>query len=242
MSDESSTKLNNLQNDLFKYLLSTPRTTPSAALCWDFGAMPIKFMIMKEKLTLLYHIVSLDNNSLANEIYMTQKKFKFPGLTSECMKMIHELGIPNITEDNIRQHISKLKWKKIVKDAVKKACEVELKREIKDLKKLKNGPMIEENFSTKSYLKEYCLDEARTLFKYRSKMLNFKFNYKNDVKNLQELWNCDSCQSAIESQDHILWCPAYVDLRKGKSLESDEDLVQYFSSVMKIREKLQLKK
>ena len=73
-------------------------------------------------------------------------------------------------------------------------------------------------------------------------MLNFKFNYKNDAKNLQELWNCDSCQSAIESQDHILWCPAYAELREGKSLESDEDLVKYFSSVMKIREKLQLRK
>ena len=73
-------------------------------------------------------------------------------------------------------------------------------------------------------------------------MLDFKFNYKNDVKYSKELWNCDSCQSAIESQDHILWCPSYVDLREGKSMENDKDLIAYFAAVMKIRENLKLKK
>ena len=102
--------------------------------------------------------------------------------------------------------------------------------------------MREEKFETKPYLNKFCLEDARTLFKYRSKMLDFKFNYKNDVIKSKELWNCDSCQSAIETQDHILWCPAYINLREGNSLESDDDLVKYFSSVMQIREKLQLKK
>ena len=102
--------------------------------------------------------------------------------------------------------------------------------------------MKEESFQTKQYLKEYQLDDARTLFKYRSKMLDFKFNYKSNPTHSKDLWKCDSCQSAIESQDHILWCPAYIDLRNGKSIECDKDLVDYFTSVMKIREKLNLKK
>ena len=127
-----------------------------------------------------------------------------------------------------------MKWKSLVKSALKKACENELKNEIINLQKLKEGPMKEENFKTKSYLKEFCLEDARVFFKYRSKMLNFKFNYKNDTKNSRELWKCDSFQSAIESQDHILWCPAYVDLRDGKSLENDKDLIDYYSAVMKI--------
>ena len=130
----------------------------------------------------------------------------------------------------------------MIKRALKDKCEIELKNEIQKSKKLKNGPMKEESFQTKPYLREYKLDDSRTLFKYRSKMLDFKFNYKNNPSHTKDLWNCDSCQSAIESQDHILWCPAYVKLREGKSLESNEDLVQYFTSVMKIRENLNLKK
>ena len=108
--------------------------------------------------------------------------------------------------------------------------------------KLKDGPMQDENFGTKQYLKEYRLNEARTFFKFRSKMLDFKFNYKSNPSHSRELWKCDSCQSAIETQEHILWCPAYQELREGKSLDNDKDLVGYFVSVMKIRENLNLKK
>ena len=90
--------------------------------------------------------------------------------------------------------------------------------------------------------KNYKLEDARLNFKYRTKMMEFKFNYKNDKINCSELWNCDSCQSAIETQDHILWCPAYTSLRVDKSLDNDEDLIKYFTQVMKIREKLKLKK
>ena len=75
-----------------------------------------------------------------------------------------------------------------------------------------------------------------------SNMMDFKFNYKNNPSHSKDLWKCDSCQSAIETQDHILWCPAYHELREGKSIENDKDLVEYFSKVMKIREKLNLNK
>ena len=123
-----------------------------------------------------------------------------------------------------------------------KKCEKEQKEEILKFKKLKDGPMKNERFGTKQYLKNYKLEDARVNFKYRTKMMEFKFNYKNDKINCSELWNCDSCQSAIESQDHILWCPAYAKLRDGKSLQNDVDLITYFTEVMKIRENLKLRK
>ena len=43
---------------------------------------------------------------------------------------------------------------------------------------------------------------------------------------------------AIESQPHILVCPAYKELREGKSLSSIEDLTEYYAQVLKIRDKL----
>ena len=139
ITEESTTKLNDLQNDLFKYLLCTPRSSPSTALCWDFGALPIKYRIMKEKLTLLYHIISLQENTLTKEIYESQKKFKFPGLIQECLLLIRNLNIPNITIEEVKNKISKIKWKQIVKNALKKKCEMELKEEIMTYKKIKRG-------------------------------------------------------------------------------------------------------
>ena len=73
-------------------------------------------------------------------------------------------------------------------------------------------------------------------------MTDVKFNYKNDKQNRQELWRCDSCQTAIDTQSHILWCPSYKELRSGKDINNDRDLVNYIQNVMKIREQLNILK
>ena len=58
---------------------------------------------------------------------------------------------------------------------------------------------------------------------------------KSNQKYAAELWRCNECMS-MDSQSHIVWCPAYAPLREGKNLNNDEDLVKYFQTVMKIRE------
>ena len=73
-------------------------------------------------------------------------------------------------------------------------------------------------------------------------MLDVKFNYSHDPQYKKDLWRCDSCESSIDTQSHILWCPAYSDLRVDKSLEKDKDLIDYIKNVMSIRQKLNLTK
>ena len=67
-------------------------------------------------------------------------------------------------------------------------------------------------------------------------------NYLNNPKYKSELWLCDSCETMIDSQSHVLYCPAYMQLREGKSLTSDSDNVEYFKKVLEIRTKLNLNK
>ena len=102
--------------------------------------------------------------------------------------------------------------------------------------------MESEEFQKKEYLSTLTPTNARQMFKYRSKMYDVKFNYKNDKKYSNELWKCDSCQTCIESQDHVLFCPAYATLREGKDLFIDKDLSEYLTKVITIRDKLKLKK
>ena len=61
-------------------------------------------------------------------------------------------------------------------------------------------------------------------------------------QNEKTLWQCDSCQTSIETQSHIMWCPAYSELRVGKDINSDDHLIEYVKKVLKIREKLNLTK
>ena len=102
--------------------------------------------------------------------------------------------------------------------------------------------MKDESFETKEYLKKMNIADARVNFKLRSQMVDVKFNYKHDPRYTKDLWKCDSCESAIESQSHILWCPSYSDLRVGKNINNDQDLVNYIKQVMKIRDNLRLTK
>jgi hypothetical protein len=71
-------------------------------------------------------------------------------------------------------------------------------------------------------------------------MLDSKMNYS--AKYEKELWKCDSCLSTIESQSHLLFCPAYASLREDKSLNDDQDLIKYIHKVLQIRTKLKLRK
>ena len=99
-----------------------------------------------------------------------------------------------------------------------------------------------ENFVTKDYLKSMKVEDARIKFKIRTEMLDVKFNYKNVPGHRAKLWLCDSCETSIDSQSHILWCPSYAELREGKDIRSDKDLINYVKSVMKIRDKLKIDK
>ena len=77
---------------------------------------------------------------------------------------------------------------------------------------------------------------ARLNFIVRSRMTNTKMNQQSDKAHAKSLWKCDECRN-IDSQSHIVWCPFFADLREGKSLQNDDDLVEYFREVLNIREK-----
>ena len=144
--------------------------------------------------------------------------------------------------------MSKVSVGKLIKKKLKEDCENELLQKMKNSKKIKDGPIFnstentEETFSKKAYIDELSLVNARTNFAFRAKMFSVMFNFKNQGENAQKLWLCSSCQSSIETQEHVLFCPAYVQLREGKNLESDQDLADYLRKVLIIREKLNLTK
>ena len=172
---------------------------------------------------------------------MAQKKFNFPGLVQEVSEMLRAMNLPDITDRDIASGWSKAQWKRETKKIIHDKCEAELKVSMKNYSKLKDGPMMDETFELRDYLKEMRVQDARVKFALRSKMYDVSFNYRSDPKNSADCWRCDSCMSGhIQTQSHILYCEAFADLRKDKNLNSDKDLVSYMKSVLIIREKIDL--
>ena len=114
----------------------------------------------------------------------------------------------------------------------------DLKKELKKLEKVKE--FSSENFELKNYFKTLNLQEARNVFKYRSKMTQYvKRNFKNDKIYRQSLWQCVSCKKCIDTQSHMMQCEAYSEFRQNLNFDNNKDLAKYIAEVLKIREKIE---
>ena len=128
----------------------------------------------------------------------------------------------------------------MVKKAIRRKSEDKIQEEVQTYSKLRNK-YNNDILETKNYINEMKLRNSRTMFRARSSMLkDVKMNQKSNPKYAAELWKCDDCMS-IDTQSHIIWCPAYAPLREGKNLYDDSDLVTYFQQVLKIREDMEKK-
>ena len=135
MEIEQSTidKLDDLQNSLYRSLLDVPYTTPKAALIWEVGGVGMKYRIMQYKLIFMNHILHLDENSLAKEIQSAQERHNAGGLTQEIKELISHLSLPNCFAEKIPQG----RWKNIVKTAISKANEKDIRASAEQYKKMK---------------------------------------------------------------------------------------------------------
>ena len=125
--------------------------------------------------------------------------------------------------------------------------ESDLKNLFLDYSKLRNKGLEDESLEIKSYVTDLTLRDARMKYRLRSSTLPLKMNMKSEPAFAAVSWRCNSCFSSgtrgesmmcPETDTHVLWCPAYAPLREGLSLSRDSDVIQYFRSVLKIREEM----
>ena len=126
-------------------------------------------------------------------------KNNWPGPVREAEQICEDLSLPNIT-DNI-----------VNNDDIDAACKEVTKRDLRqtmgNMSKIKDK--VHETFQQRDYLQNCNIYESRSMFRARSKMLECKMNFSHDPKFSRDLWLCYSCKRAIDSQSHVMICPAY---------------------------------
>ena len=60
-------------------------------------------------------------------------------------------------------------------------------------------------------------------------------NYPSDKGYKADLWRCWHCPS-LDTQSHIMTCPAYQHFREDTNFDNDQDLVKFFRQVIKLRD------
>ena len=235
ISDKDIKLVEDVQELFLRNVFAVPKSVPKPAACWDTAMMMVKMRIIKNKLIFVKYLSLLNEESLATKVFTEQKLNRWPGLVAESVTYGRDFGLSPFDE---RQSLIQFKYE--VKKKLSEANGDLLKAKIIKLKKLECMKM--EEYGRKDYLSNLRLDEVRTLFRKRTMMLDFKDNFRNRKDYSDDLWVCDSCERAIESQSHVLWCPAYQELRENKDLSSNKDLAEYMGKVLRIRNELKLRR
>ena len=85
------------------------------------------------------------------------------------------------------------------------------------------------------------LGNSRVMFGIRNEMTrSIKTHFLSDKAFSRDLWTCMSCKTKICSISHAKICPFYAHLRlKYANLDEDDQLVEYFKEIIKIRDEIQ---
>ena len=166
-------------------------------------------------------------------MYSAQERLGLPGLWEECQESLLCFQIVNITG------YTKGQWKREIDKKMKtKNTNDLLDKMKKNYKKIDHKKLSEERFELKPYFQNLQISQARTKFRLRSFMTRtVKLNFASDKQFAADLWTCWHCPM-IDSQSHVIVCPAYQEFRHGKNLENDQDLVYYFQKVIKLRDEM----
>ena len=151
-----------------------------------------------------HHVIKSGSNSLLRKFYEAQKNQPVKGDWVNLLEKDKEEFNIYKNDDEIRK-MSKYKFKKMIKN---QANELALKY-LNNLK-LKHSKMTNIKISVgklnpSSYLSDKRInpDQAKFIFKVRTRMLSMKCNFKNQFK---ENYTCDLCNEDLDNQEHLLKC------------------------------------
>ena len=196
LSEKDLGKLRVMQMKFLKRMLQVSKSAPNCLVMLELGVLPIEFKIFSRQLNFLHHILALEDDDPVKLSYRQQKLFPYE---NNWVKGIKETMIRcNIkkTEDEITE-MTKSQWKELVDRKTRESAFTEL---LRAKSKLKKGSNLQyETLEVQSYFKFLNLQDARTIFKVRTEMYDFKENkhFKYDDA------NCRLCGEDPEDAHHV---------------------------------------
>ena len=160
----------------------------------------MKLRVWVEKLMLVRHIRSLEDTTIARQVYEEQKCHGWPGLVRETAPICSRLGIEDGNEVAMERWSTK-EYRKLVLEACRKHDEAELREAARGQRKCQR--IMEEEYGRKKYMGQKTLKDVRSLFLTRVQMQPFAGNFTHDKKFQGTNWLC-ACGESWEEEAHLL--------------------------------------
>ena len=178
LTEKEIREIEKIDEDFLRKLFETEKGCPFYLLYLEGGQIPARFIIQKQKLNFLHHILQQNEKSLLYRFFKAQEKFPVKGdWVKDIKKIMKNLNL-KFTFNEIKK-IKKKKFKNIIKRAIQNKAIQYLKAKQRKCSKGK-----EINFSNLPKIQDYLLpndiftlEKQRKLFKFRSRM-NFLPSFK----------------------------------------------------------------
>ena len=205
VSEQNLRYLEQVDESLLCQILKAHSKTPLEALYLELGCLPIRFVLMARRINFLYYILSLDKSDLLWKEFEAQMKNPVKG--EWYLQVLEDLkNFNKTTEFDEIKKISKLSFKKIVQNESKIAA-------LNYLNNLKKRHSKCDNISfDKVEIQPYLNSEeiypqmAQQIFKWRTRMVNFKCNFRNGNDDISCPLGCDE----DDLQENILNCQIII--------------------------------
>ena len=212
--------LDKIDLHLIGQVLMTSSKVSRCLVLLELGLMPVEYVIKQKRLNYLFNLVQMDESSIAKKVFLQQTKSPLKGdFVKYAQEDMKELDLKFAFEEI--SNISKLKWKKLVKEACKAAC---LKTLQEDKSKLSKGKEITyTNLEMQAYLKsgnEVTTDLKRKILQVRLRDVALKGNFPKAYSSIEcQMKDCKE----NETQRHVY----YLDCTKTTSIQQHNNSIEY---------------
>ena len=192
--------IEDIQVNALLRILKLPKSTPRVAVLAETGSMFMEYRIHIKQLNYLYKIITSDGTrwikKIAENQVMDEKLKENP--MKRYGKLLEEY---NLTESvmNISRY-TKEQWKKEVDETVMKTMNERYNKEVGELSKLKELHKNKKEIRQERYMNLLTWEDARMIFKIRTRMTKIRKNYRNNYKCIL----CPRCNMEEESEKHLI--------------------------------------
>ena len=227
--------LNDLQNLFCRLVYACPDSTPLPALRGEAGLLGMKHRVWTEKVCLVTRIFHLyvDEDNYARDILKEQYLNGWVGLSEEVVTICKTVGLPNACDVYVDR--------KEVKEAMLHHHLINLKQEMKELKKLDRISSKECRYM-QGYMLQKSLEDARLEFRWRTGMIDCRAWMPAKYGGEKACTHCRAGREAGEEESGVHWltCDAYSQLRQGLDPELvDTDRLCFLRKVQLVRAELE---
>ena len=216
ISKEEVNELEEIDKLLLRRILDAPISTCTESIYFELDLVQIHILNKAKRIIYLHYLIRLGEKEMLFKFFETQWKYTIKDdWTSQVQKDIEDLNVDMSLEEIKKK--SEYSFKRYIKIKMKEYSLEYLLSQKEKHTKMDNLHYVELKIQNYLIDDDLTVQEAKNLYKFRTRSAKFKENYKNSYVGIA----CPLCLVQPDTQVHCVKCPEIVKKVSIKGTYSD---------------------